>query len=519
MTGRPTGPKGLTGGLSDCQSGSRNSWAVQLSTGILTDRGRYATLSGVTDETLALAPAVELHQLIVTKQISPVELTELYLRRIERLDPQLNAYLTVTPERALESARSAESTLVRGGTLGPLHGLPISVKDLEMTRGIRTTGGSLIFKDRVPEADSIVVERVRAAGAVILGKTNTPEFGLLGHTENRLGDHCRNPWNTQRTTGGSSGGAGASVASGLCALATGSDGGGSIRIPAGFCGIYGIKPTQGRVPRYAGVSAPPVANQFSQPGPMARTVRDAALLLQVLAGHDPRDPSSLRDDPPDYLAATGRGIEGLRFGWSADFGYAVVEPEVDGIAGRAARVFQELGCVVEETEMDLEEPFEPLGRLFTANVYATYGALLENRAEELCWYARDWLERGSKVTGPQYARAVGEVDILKAKFANLFQRYHLVLSPTLATTAFPVGVPPETIAGRQVDKFWGFTPFTPTINMIGATAATIPCGFSSEGLPIGLHVIGPAGEEETVLAASAAFEEARPWRDKKPAVV
>ena len=485
----------------------------------MTARGWYGTLFRVTDETLALAPALELCQLIATKQVSPVELTELYLRRIERLDPQLNAYLTVTPEQALESARSAESALLGGETLGPLHGLPISVKDLEMTRGIRTTGGSLIFKDRVPDADSIVVERVRKAGAVILGKTNTPEFGLLGHTENRLGDHCRNPWNTQRTTGGSSGGAGASVASGLCALATGSDGGGSIRIPAGFCGIYGIKPTQSRVPRYGGVPAPPVANQFSQPGPMARTVRDAALLLQVLAGHDPRDPSSLRAAPSDYLTATETGVQGLRFGWSADFGYAAVEPEVAKIAGRAARVFQELGVVVEEAEMDLEEPFDPLGKLFTSNVYVAYGSLLENRPDELSWYARDWLERGSKVTGPQYARAVGEVDILKAKFADLFQVYDLILSPTLATTAFPVGAPPESIAGKPAAEFWGFTPFTPTINMIGATAATIPCGFSSEGLPVGLHLIGPPGAEETVLGASAAFEEARPWRDKKPAVV
>ena len=273
----------------------------------------------MTDDTLALAPAMELRELIATKQVSPVELTELYLGRIERLDAQLNSYLTVVPEQAMKSARQAEAAVIKGQPLGPLHGLPISVKDLEMTNGIRTTMGSLIFKDLVPEADSIVVERVRAAGAILLGKTNTPEFGLLGHTENRLGDYCRNPWNTKRTTGGSSGGAGASVVSGLCASATGSDGGGSIRIPSSFCGVFGIKPTQCRVPRYPGRATPPVANQFSQPGPMTRTVRDAALLLQVLAGHDPRDPSSLREAPGDYLAATERSIEGFRFGWSSDF--------------------------------------------------------------------------------------------------------------------------------------------------------------------------------------------------------
>ncbi|MCH8186905.1 MAG: amidase, partial [Chloroflexi bacterium] len=264
------------------------------------------------DENLAFAPASELRSLIANKQVSPVELTELYFERIDRLDPKLNAYLTLTRDEAMESARAAEQAVVRGDELGPLHGLPISIKDLEMTKGIRTTGGSLAFKDRVPAEDSIVVERVRKAGAVVLGKTNTPEFGLLGETRNRLGDDCRNPWNVERTSGGSSGGAGAAVVSGLCSLATGSDGGGSVRIPASFCGVYGIKPTQGRVPRYSGTSAPIVANQTSQSGPMSRTVEDSALLLQVLAGHDSRDPTSLRDSPPDFVAALDRDIRGLR---------------------------------------------------------------------------------------------------------------------------------------------------------------------------------------------------------------
>ena len=277
------------------------------------------------DENLAFAPASELAALIADKQASPVELTALYFERIERLDGQLHAYLTLCRDEAMQAAKEAENAVMRGDALGPLHGVPISIKDLELTKGIRTTSGSLPFKDRIPDEDSIVVERVKAAGAIILGKTNTPEFGHRGTTENLLGEPCRNPWNTERTPGGSSGGAAAALAAGLCAIATGSDGGGSVRIPASFCGLYGIKPTQGRVPRYGGRAAPAIANQLSQSGPITRTVRDSAILLQALAGHDARDAGSLRDAPADYIAALDRDISGLRIGWSPDFGYAAVD--------------------------------------------------------------------------------------------------------------------------------------------------------------------------------------------------
>src|SRR5712692_141443 len=297
----------------------------------------------MSDTDLAFMPTHELRARIASKQVSPVEVTQVYLRRIEARNPQLNTYLTVTADLALKMAREAEQAVLDGKLLGPLHGVPISIKDLEVTKGIRSTIGSLIFKDTVPEMDSIVVERVRQAGAVILGKTNTPEFGLLGTTENRLGDACRNPWNRERTSGGSSGGAGAAVAAGLCSLATGSDGGGSIRIPSSFCGVYGIKPTQGRVPRYGGLGRPSIG-QFSQSGPMARSVRDAALLLQVLAGPDPRDASCLPEMPPDFLAGLDYGVRGLRLGWSADFGYAAVDPHVAQVTAQAAQVFASLGC-------------------------------------------------------------------------------------------------------------------------------------------------------------------------------
>ena len=467
---------------------------------------------------IAFAPATELKDLIARKEVSPVEVTELYLSRIDALDSQLNSYLTVTRDEALAGARAAEDAVMRGESLGPLHGLPLSIKDLEMTAGIRTTSGSAIFKDRVPDEDSLVVERVRKAGAVILGKTNTPEFGLLGHTENRLGDHCRNPWNTDRTTGGSSGGAGAATVAGLCSLATGSDGGGSIRIPCSFTGTYGIKPTQGRVPRWSGAATPVMANQTSQSGPMTRTVRDSALLLQVLAGHDTRDAASLREAPADYLAAADRGVRGLRIGWSADFGNAPVDSEVKDITASAARVFEELGCTVEESDLNVESPFDAFWTIFTANVYTVNAAVLKTHRDELSWYALDCIEHGSRVTGEEYARALGEIDRLKLAFAQQLDRYDLILSPTVAVTAFPVGQPPREIAGQEVHSFWGYLPFTYPINMIGHTAASIPCGSSSDDLPVGLHIVGRHGDEATVIAASAAFEEARPWSQRRPPV-
>ena len=470
------------------------------------------------DDDLSFTPARELQRLIASKQFSPVEVTELCLSRIDRLDSELNSYLTVIGEEAIIAARSAEEAVVKGDSLGPLHGVPVSIKDLEMTKGIRTTGGSSVFRDRIPNEDSVVVERVRAAGAIILGKTNTPEFGLLGHTENRLGDHCRNPWNTERTSGGSSGGAAAGVAAGLCALATGSDGGGSIRIPASFCGVYGIKPTLGRVARYSRAGASPIVNHFSQSGPLSRTVRDSALLLQVVAGHDPRDPGSLRDEPADYLAAADGPIKGLRAGWSPDFGGYPIDPEVGDTASKAARVFEELGCTVEEVDLSFDPVSNTFWTLFCTALYAGYGQLLESRSDELTWYARESLEFGASVSGADYAKALGQMDRVKAQFTDLFEEYDLLLSPTMAVTAFPVGEPPSEIGGREVDSFWGFNPFNFPINMIGNPAASIPCGFSSEGLPIGLHIVGRSKDEATVIAASAAFEEARPWAGHRPPV-
>jgi aspartyl-tRNA(Asn)/glutamyl-tRNA(Gln) amidotransferase subunit A len=469
------------------------------------------------DQELAFAPATQIRELVRKKEVSVVELTELFYRRIEELNPKLNAYLALCPDQALASAKAAQRAVQRGNPLGPLHGIPISIKDLELTKGIPTTLGSALFRDRTPDIDSVVVERVRQAGAIVLGKTNTPEFGQSGTTENKLGDACRNPWNTERTSGGSSGGAAAALAAGLCTLAVGSDGGGSIRIPASFSGVTGIKPSQGRVPRYGGYGRP-AANHFSQSGPMSRTVRDTALLLQVLAGPDPRDPTCMQESPPDFTSNLDAGVAGWRIAWSPDLGYAPVDPEVARISGEAARIFDELGAVVEEPGLVIEDPFPAFWDVFATATYTSYGHLLEGHRDEFTDYGRRSLDHGASVTGASLNRALLRVDLLRRQMDTFFDRYDLLLTPTMAVPAFPIGQRPSVIGGKPVEPYWGYLPFTFPINMTGQTAASVPCGFSSDGMPIGLHIVGPRGAEAKVLQAAAAFEQARPWQDKRPPV-
>ena len=471
------------------------------------------------DEKLAFEPAHKLLRLLVERKVSPVELTQLFLDRIERLNPQLNAFVTVAADEALTAAKDAERALSSGKQQGALFGLPIAIKDTQMTRGIRTTLGSLAFKHQVPKRDATVVRRVREAGAIILGKTNAPELGIVGTCENRLGEPGRNPWNLDCTPGGSTGGGAAALAASLCPLATGSDGGGSIRIPSHFCGIYGLKPTQGRVSHFTGVDGPHMPNIFSQNGPIARTVKDAALLLQVMAVHDPNDPVPLRESPPDFIAALDHEVKGLRIAWSPDFGFANVEGEVELVTDAAAQLFRQLGCRVEKTNLAISPPYDAFGYLGAADTFSRLGSLLDTHRDQLTEYALFWLEYGAKVTAADYAAALGRIDYLKAQMNALFEDYDLLLSPTACFPAFPYGeFPGEWKPGLAFpDQYWNGA-FTLPINAIGHAAASIPAGFSSKGLPIGLQIVGRKGDEETVLAASAAFEEAQPWIQHRPPV-
>ncbi|HEX78360.1 MAG TPA: amidase [Dehalococcoidia bacterium] len=469
----------------------------------------------MSDTELAFTPAWRMAELIRTKRLSPVELVDHLLDRIQALNPKLNAYLAVMESEARKAAQAAETAVMEGAELPPLHGVPVSIKDLYFVKGVPNTFGSLVYKEFVPDADSVVVERLRQAGAIILGKTNTSEFGLSATTENRLGDDCRNPWNLKCTAGGSSGGAAAAVAAGLGPLAIGSDYGGSIRIPASFCGIFGLKPSHGRVPSH---DCRRGMELFGDIGPIARTVRDGALLLSIIAGFDPRDPFTTRQSPPNLLEALDREVKGLRLAWSPDLGYARVNPEVRSIAERAALSFQSLGCLVEEVRPALGEFFPAYDLITLADQYAFNGHLLAGEADKLMPYVKSILEHGQRVTLAQYSQALRQIEHFRRRLADVFESYDLLLSPTTAVPAFPIGQRPRIIDGQEVSPVWGAFPLTAPFNISGWPAASVPCGFSTQGLPIGLQIAGRWGEEATVLQVAAAWERIQPWSEKLPSL-
>ena len=471
------------------------------------------------DQSLAFNPAVKLISMLREKQVSSVELTRLYLDRIEAFDNRLHSYLTVDAENALSLAAKADKRLMSGNVVGPLDGLPISIKDLEITAGLKTTGGSQIFKDRIPKEDSVVVERIKSAGAVILGKTNTPEFGLLGVTYNLLGEHCRNPWNFNKTSGGSSGGAASALAAGLCPVSIGGDGGGSIRIPSSFCGVFGLKPTQGRVPKYGGAGLPIAANHLSQTGPISRSVADSALIMQIISGFDARDPSGFIDEITHDTFSPASTANGLRIGWSSDLGFAAVDSEVLNICQEATTSLKNAGCEIDNADIVLNEPFGPFRTLFSAMAYTAYSQLLENYPDQITDYAANCIENGASVTGADYAAALGYVDQIKSIFNSAFEKFDVIITPTLAVEAFDALGPLETVNevnGREVDPWWGYFPFTFPINLAGLPASSVPVGFSKNKLPIGLQIIGRPRDEKTVLSVSAALEQISPWADTKP---
>ena len=474
------------------------------------------------DHELAYQPLYRLRELIAAKELSPVELVEATLERIDHYNSRLGAFITVTHDLALEQAREAEAAVLAGEPLGLLHGIPVPIKDLEGVQGVRFTHGS-VPADEVAASDALCVERVKDAGGIIIGKTNTPEFGFSGTTENLIYGPCRNPWNPERTSGGSSGGAGAAVAAGLTSVAQGSDGGGSIRIPSCLNGIYGLKATQGRIPRrHADMSSwNPINN--SSVGPMTRTVRDAAILAAALAGPAPdAEYGTIQEAPPDFEAALDRGVRGLKVGFNLDLGGAVVDPQVAERVVSAVLVFDELGARVEEVTFGPERNevmFQDFFDYFAAKGYACLGQFLDDRKsrEQLTDYFRETLEHGRSLSAADCYRSLNKIGFYRAETSRFFGEYDLLLTPVTSVWAFPIGRPPEVVAGRRLSRpAWRFFPFTFPFNVTENPAASVPCGFSSDGLPIGLQIVGRWGDEETVLAASAAFEKARPWAGKRP---
>lgn len=467
------------------------------------------------NDELCWMSAAALAAAIRRKKLSPVEVTRAVLDRIERVNPRLNAYVTLTVDQALRDARAAERAVgKKGARLGPLHGVPFSTKDLVITKGVRTTFGTRFFADNVPTEDAPMVARMKAAGGIQLGKTNTPTFGWIGATHNLVFGVTRNPWNTDRTPGGSSGGASAAVAAGLGPLAIGTDGGGSIRIPASFAGIFGHKASYGRIPVYP----PSGAWSLSHIGPMTRTVEDAALMMNACAGPDERDQYSLPAAGTDYVKALKGGLKGLRVGWSPDLGFArVVDPEVEATCAKAARRFRDLGAKVDEARLPWPSPKAAWEAMFCGGI-ATRMAPYLDRPQDIDPGLLPIIQDAVKWPASRYVQAWFDRLTWYDHVRRYFDTHDLLLTPTIATPPFKVGLDnPADIAGRPVEAY-DWIPFTYPFNLTGNPAASVPCGFTKDGLPIGLQIVGRRFDDVTVLRAAAGFEKLAPWADRKPAI-
>ncbi|MEM7032090.1 MAG: amidase family protein [Chloroflexota bacterium] len=467
---------------------------------------------------LCQMPATDLAAAIRTKRLSPVELTETLLARIAQVNPQINAYLDVDGQRAIDAARVAESAVMQGESLGPLHGLPVAIKDLEPSAGYRYTAGSVLYKDRVADLDGIVTERVKAAGGIVIGKTNTPNVGHKDMCDNLLGEPCRNPWQLDRTSGGSSGGAAAAVAAGLGPLAQGSDGAGSIRIPAALCGVFGLKPSFGRVPQWPNND---IWAGRSHNGPITRTVADAALFLQAMAGPASRDPMTIDQQPADYpaaIAASLPALRNLRVAWSADFGYAAVDPQVRRITEQAAKRFADFGCHVEAVNPGWDDPREGAAIAWYVSLAARLGESYDQHPEAFEPSLVKMIEDGRRVSGVEHARASLARTTFYEQTRQFFTNYDLLLTPQMPLGAWPVDQWPPEIDKTPTPSMFDRLSFTFPFNLTGQPAASVPCGFTDEGLPVALQIVGRWHADTLVLQAAAAMEQAYPWAEPWPTI-
>jgi amidase len=460
---------------------------------------------------LAFLPAVEQARLIRRRALSPVELITMYLERIERLDPALRSYVTVCADAALAAARDAERRAGEGG-LPPFHGVPVSVKDLTDTAGVRTTYSCRALATYVPETDSAVVRRLRAAGMILLGKTNTPELGARPVTESILNGACRNPWDTSRTSGGSSGGAAAGVAAGLAPFAHGSDGGGSIRIPASCCGLVGLKPSRGRVSLGPGVGE--VLEGFATSGPIARSTHDAAALLDVMAGPEIGDPYWAPPPRQPFAAEPGREPGRLRVAVTTEVpleGLDVpVHPACAAAAEGAARLLSSLGHAVEEAAPDWRDP--DFVRLFTMVWQASSGLLEGIDPDLLEPMNRVLLEAAGRVSSAEYVGGVARLHRLARRIVAFWDDWDVLVTPTLALPPVPIGwTACADDPWVEFERGWQFTGFTQIANLTGQPALSLPLGRGDDGLPIGVQLIGPPAGEALLLRLAAQLEEAQAW--------
>ena len=467
------------------------------------------------NDDLCFRPATELATMLRAREISARELLEAHLDRIDRLNPTVNAVVTLDAEGARAAADAADAALAAGEDVGPLHGLPVAHKDTHATGGMRTTWGSPLHADTVPLHDELVVARLKAAGAIRVGKTNVPEFAAGSHTFNPLFGATHNPYRHGLSAGGSSGGAAAALAAGLVPLAEGSDMGGSLRNPAAFCNVVGLRPTPGRVPSWP---APMAWSQLSVQGPMGRTVGDVALQLSVLAGPDRRVPIALGDDPSAFAAPLPDRLDGLRVAWAPDLGGRVtVDPAVTSVLAASVPVFEELGATVEEDCPDLSEADDVFGTLrawFFAAVHLDRSRQHPDFVKEsIRWNA----EMGAKLTGADIARAEMARTMLHERMVAFFSRYDVLLAPTTQVLPFPVELEyPTEIAGVPQDDYLEWMRSCTMITATGSPALSVPGGFTPDGLPVGLQIIGAPRADRTVLEAGHAFEQATRFGERRP---
>jgi amidase len=460
--------------------------------------------------------AVEMARLIRTKKLSAREALAEHLKQIDRVNPQVNAIVTLAREQAEEAAAKADEKQARQEELGPLHGLPVAHKDLIETRGIRTTFGSLLFKDYVPTEDDIVVERMARAGAITIGKTNTPEFGSGSQTFNKVFGATHNPYDLSKTCGGSSGGAAVALACGMTPVASGSDMGGSLRNPAAFCNVVGFRPSAGRVPNPKAAFA---WSTLATSGCLGRSVADLAFVLSTIAGPDPRVPLSI-DQPGEVFARTlDRKFKGVRVAWFKDLGGVPVDPRVRSLVDGQRATFESLGCIVEQAEPDFKLAETSFRILRAWNSASSYGAMLRQHPDAFKDTLKAEIEQGSRLTGGDIARAENANSAMWRRFQAFLQNYEYFVLPTSQLPPFDVNTPyPTEIAGVKFDNFIDWMKSCWYISATGNPAASVPCGFTPEGLPVGLQIVGRNKQDFSVLQLAHAFEQATGFGKKRPAI-
>ena len=463
---------------------------------------------------ICFLPATELARRIRKKDLSVRDVMAAHLAQIERLNPKLNALVTLVPEQAMKQAKEADEALAKNKEVGPLHGLPVGHKDLFPTQGIRTTFGSPVFKDFVPDHDALIVERFKKAGAITVGKTNTPEFGAGSHTYNEVFGETANPYDTTKTCGGSSGGAAVALATGMLPIANGSDFASSLRNPANFCNVVGFRPSPGRVPSWP---CPAAWFPLSVQGPMARTIQDVALILTAIAGPDPRSPIAVAEPTSLFARPLDRDFKGVRVAWSRDLGGLPVDPTVTAVIEAKRDVFRTLGCIIEDTEPDFTGADEIFKAWRAWHFELGYGYLLKDYRDKLKDTVIWNIEEGAKLTGPDLGRAEAKRTELYHRVRQFMETYEFLILPVNQVPPFDLKQRYVTeINGVKMETYIDWMKSCYYISVTGHPAISVPCGFTPEGLPVGVQIVGRHQDDFGVLQLAHAFEQATEFWKRRP---